>query len=84
MLREIKEELGVPVDISKLISLGKHDFTYYYIVKINLKESDFVLQTEELSEVKWVPLEEVISRILNHDDTFVFNEFMLNLFEKIK
>lgn len=83
-LREIQEELGVSVERPKLIPLGKHNLTYYYFVKSNLKEEDFVLQKEELSEVKWIPIEEVIMRILNHDDTLVFNEFMLNLFKKIK
>ena len=83
-LREIKEELGVSVQKRELIPLGIHNLTYYYFVKSNLKEDDFVLQKEELSAVKWVPINEVITRILNRDDTLVFNEFMLSLFKKIK
>ncbi len=83
-LREIKEELGVSFDKRELKTLGKHNLTYYYLIKCNLKEEDFVLQKEELSEVKWVPIEEVITRIMKRDDTLVFNEFMLNLFKKLK
>lgn len=60
-IRELKEELGIYVSIKKLHSFanGKFDIinekssTYFFCIKCNLKEEKFIIQKEELSQVKW-------------------------------
>ena len=84
VVREIKEELGIEVSSTNIKPIGKREFTVYYYVEINSKENEFTLQQEELSEVKWYTLSEIKEMIKNHKDTIVFNEYMINLFEKIK
>lgn len=92
-IREVKEELGI--DISKndlhkyvakeitLSNINSH-VTYFYYVKTNRKESEFKIQYEELSEVKWFNIDEVINMIENNDDSTVFHENRLNLFKGLK
>ncbi len=66
-VREIFEEVGVKIKESDLHFLGRvlfeknmnSHFTYLYFVRINLNFKDFVIQTEELSKVQWVPILEV-------------------------
>lgn len=93
MVREIKEELGIDVLESDLIPFGKREYTlektnshitYFYYMKCNLDESDFTIQEEELSEVKWFDFDQVISMILSHDESTVFHENRLYLFELLK
>ena len=93
MLREIKEEIGIDVSINDLKRLGNREvniretnshITYYYYVKVNLKEEDFVIQKEELSMVKWFDIDEVVKMILNHDDSIVFKENRIKIFERLK
>ena len=53
-------------------------------MEINLKENEFVLQQEELSEVKWYTLAEIKEMVEKYSDCIVFNEYMMNLFESVK
>ena len=55
--------------------------TYFYYAKSNLNEKDFILQKEELSEVKWFDIDNVIDMIKSKDDSTVFREKRLSLFE---
>lgn len=68
VIREIFEEIGLKAKKEDLHSLQgrilcvketNSHFTYLYYAKTSLKEEDFVIQKEELSEVKWVPILEV-------------------------
>ena len=92
-IREIKEEIGLDISKEELIPFGERTIliketnshvTYSYYIKCNLKEKDFTIQKEELSEVKWFDIDEVINMIIAHDSTIVFSENRLKWFEKLK
>ena len=100
-IREIREELGVEVNPSqfKLIGIRKksdkcsetfinNEFNDIYLLKLNLDIKNLKLQEDEVSEVKFIPLEEFKNMIKNrdktllmHDDEFVmlFNELGYSL-----
>ncbi len=90
-LRELKEEVGITT--KELKPFAEREFTirdsnshitYFYYVKSNLDENDFVIQKEELSEVKWFDLDKVIDMIKSKDETIVFKEERIHLFEQLK
>lgn len=92
-LRELKEEVGIDIIINDLKPFSEREFTigdsnshitYFYYTKSNLNEKDFIIQKEELSEVKWFDIDEVIDMIKSKDDSTVFREERLSLFEKLK
>ena len=92
-LREIKEEVGIDLSTNDLkpfaerklaIRDSNSHITYFYYTKSNLNESDFIIQKEELSEVKWFDIDNVIDMIKSKDDSIVFGEKTLGLFEKLK
>lgn len=73
-IREVGEEVGLEITNEDLHSfyekvLYKREqnshITYLYYAKTNLKEDEFVLQEEEVAEVKWVPIVEVPTWIKN-------------------
>ena len=88
-LREIKEEVGLDVTPKELIPYGEREITisdsnshitYFYYVKCNKKEDEFIIQEEELSEVKWFNIDEIITMI--KDEKTSFKENRIKLFEK--
>ena len=90
-LREIKEELGIKLspgdlrileerDVLKLKSNSRLTRMYYVIYNKN----DFTIQTEELSEVKWFNIDEVIDRIKNNDESITLKSNRLYLLERLK
>lgn len=92
-IREIKEEIGIDVQKEDLHSYGEKELTlrdsnshitYFYYTKSNRKEEEFTIQFEELSEVKWFDIDEVINMINNGDNTTVFTKERLHLFEGLK
>ena len=92
-LREVKEEVGINITINDLKPFAEREFTirnsnshitYFYYIKSNLNEKDFIIQKEELSEVKWFDIDDVIDMIKSKDDSSVFREDRLSLFEKLK
>lgn len=92
-LRELNEEVGISISISDLKPFAEREFTirasnshitYFYYVKSNLNENYFVIQKEELSEVKWFDLDKVIDMIKSKDETIVFKEERIHLFEQLK
>lgn len=93
ILREIKEEVGIDISIDDLHQLGEREFTirdsnshitYFYYIRSNLNEKDFIIQKEELSEVKWFDIDEVIDMIKKNDSSIVFDEKRLKLFEQLR
>ena len=91
-IREVKEEIGLVIPKDKLykykdaeIALKESNShtTHYYYAKIDKEENEFIIQEEELSEVKWVDIDKVISMIKGHDN-IVFKEDKLMLFEGLK
>ena len=92
-LREMKEEVGISINQNELIPFAERSIsiketnshiTYYYYVKLNLKETDFIIQEEELSEVKWFDIDKVIEMIKQKDPSTVFTEKRIKLFEMLK
>lgn len=92
-LRELNEEVGISISINDLKPFVEKVFTirntnshitYFYYVKSNLNEKDFVIQKEELSEVKWFDIDKVIEMINNKDNSIAFDTKKLNLFEQLK
>lgn len=91
--REVKEEIGIDLLDSDLHSFGEKDFilgdsnshvNYYYYAIVNQNEEDFVIQKEELSEVKWFAISKVIEMLENHDPSIVFTKKRKHLFEYLK
>ncbi len=92
-LREIEEEVGVSVPLDELKPFSERELTladsnshitYFYYVKLNLPEESFIIQKEELSEVKWFDLDDIIKMIEEKNETIVFSENRLPLFEELK
>ena len=90
-LRELEEEIGIKFSIDDLHVLEEMQVTkkeinshltrVYYIY---YNGNDFKIQTEELSEVKWFNIDDVINMIKNNDETITFKADRLYLFEKLK
>ena len=92
-LRELKEEVGIDISLEELHPFAEREFTirdsnshitYFYYTKSNNSENDFVIQEEELSEVKWFDIDKVIEMIKANDETIVFKENRLYIFEALK
>ena len=93
ILREVKEEVGLDISKDDLHQFGEREFTiidsnshitYFYYIKSNLNEKDFIIQKEELSEVKWFDIDDVIDMIKKNDSSIVFDEKRLKLFEQLR
>lgn len=93
MLREAKEEIGIDISKNDLHQFGEKDvlirnsnshITYFYYIKTNMEEKEFTIQEDELSEVKWFYIDEVIDMINKKDTSIVFGGNRLKLFEQLK
>ncbi len=93
MIREAREEIGIDIPKDDLHRFGEKDvlirktnshITYFYYIKTNKLESEFTIQEEELSEVKWFYIDEVIDMINRKDTSIVFGGNRLKLFEQLK
>lgn len=83
-IREIKEELGISVNRDLLIEipLNKEKITTkFYFTRIDT--NDFVLQKEEVSEVKWHDISKVIHMMKNEDERFVSSKRIIIVLESI-
>ncbi len=103
IVREMKEEIGVDVSIDKLEfikaamrnikfndDLYNRAFQYTYFWKTDKKESEFVVQEEELTEVKFFEIQEIKDKVKLKDENIAFadeeyiNEIINIVEEKIK
>lgn len=93
-VREVHEELGVKLDKKDLEFLGiyvndeegnKH-FKYMYITKITTKIEDMVIQEEELSEVKYITIQELEDVIKTQDENYTFSkkEYIKEILKRLK
>jgi len=77
IIREVKEELGIDVpknqvkiiDIYKSMDKNKR-FSYNFLFTVNYKINEYILQKEEVDEVKYVTIEEMENQKNNIDYTF--------------
>jgi isopentenyl-diphosphate delta-isomerase type 1 len=96
VIKEVFEELGIilfPADVKFIKSLKKksisnngkfidHEINDVFIVKCREKDLDkFIIQTEELSEVKWINLEELKTFSTDFDTVFPYYEDEITLVE---
>lgn len=81
VLRELKEEIGVIAnkeDIVYFCTIVKERETnshiaYAYYMFLDKDEKDFVLQKEELSEVKWIDFKQFKNMVINNDSSITFS-----------
>lgn len=93
MLREIKEEIGIDIDKKdlELLSIYKSEdlknkyFGYDFFARVDYLIEDYILQEEEVSEVKYMTIEEMEKIKENNDENYTFvkwgNE---NFYEKMR
>ena len=91
-VRELKEEIGLNVNISELKYLAENEvikednskhITKYYSIISNKKEDEYIIQTEELSEVKWYSCIDFINMMENNDERLVFSPKILEVFKNM-
>lgn len=88
-IRECKEELGIEVGMSELhpfttIKNSETHTTYYFYVRCNKDEAGFIFQEEELSQVKWYSINDVINMIKNHGEAIVYKKDKIELFQNFQ
>lgn len=93
-IRELEEEIGLIIDENdlELIDIYKNEkegnncFSYTYLVKTNKKISDMVMQADEVSELKFISIEELENKIDNQDKELplVKRPYIRMLLEEIK
>jgi len=87
-LRELEEELGVKATINDLEfmfiakeqeehpnGIKNHVFYHNYFMKTSQKAEDYKIETEELSEVKYITFEELEKVIKTQNMDFTFSKF---------
>ena len=84
--RETYEEIGVeiPIDDFKLLSIKKEEvylkdykvtnrhFIYSYFALVNYKIEDYTMQEEEVSDLKYITIEEMEEAYKNKDNSYTF------------
>ena len=93
-IRELKEEIGLNFIESdlKLIDIYRNEqknnncFSYMYLVKTNKKIGDMTMQEEEVSELKYISIEDLEDRMkkLDEEINFVKKRHMRVALERIK
>ena len=87
-LRELEEELGFKATINDLEFMfiakeqeeypnGRKNYVFYhnYFMKTNWEVEDYKIETEELSEVKYITFEELEEVIKTQNTDFTFSDF---------
>lgn len=79
IIREVKEELGIeiPKEQIKVIDIYKSDdknkrFGYNFIFVVNYKTEDYILQKEEVAEVKYLTIEDMELAKKKNDTNYTF------------
>ena len=82
--REVEEEIGVkiPEEEFELINIKQempdecnHHFTYNYFVYVNYKIEDYTIQKEEVSDLKYISIEEMEELKKNNDNNYTFTSW---------
>ena len=85
-IREIKEELGVDILPSQLTLIGtrkssskpkatfiNNEFNDVYLLQLSLNLDKIILQEDEVSEVKYIPIDEFRHMIKTEDETLLMH-----------
>lgn len=95
IVREIKEELGIEVTVEELKPLAtfkqpyesqtttNNNYTKYYFYTTNRKIEDYTICLEELSELKYITLEEMEQKVENKDESCSYAQRDQNMKEVI-
>ena len=83
--REFREELGYPLDLTGLrpsVTVNfPEGFDDFYIVNRDLDETQLALQKEEVSAVRWVTLEELLTMLDSGEFIPYPRSFLMFLFQ---
>ena len=89
IFREVKEEIGIeiPKEQIKVIDIHKSNdknkrFQYNFLFVVNYKIEDYVLQKEEVAEVKYFTIEELEKAKKNNDINYTFCNWNEEDFER--
>lgn len=78
VIRETKEEIGLDIDAEDLLFIGcarsmqaqgdiiNNHFNEFFIVKKDIDISKLKLQSEEVQDIKWLEVEDLLQRISNN------------------
>lgn len=91
IIRETKEEIGIDIsndNILKVLEI-KHDkekrnFVDVYILEKDINIKEIIVQNNEVSDIKYYSLEELIKAHNSFDSNFVIHSFFLDLVESIE
>lgn len=90
IIRETKEELGLDISNDKILKVleVKHDrvkrnFVDIYLLAKEVNIKDVILQNDEVSDIKYFSLEELISAHNTKDTNFVNHSFFPDVVRKI-
>ena len=91
-LRELYEEVGLKVEDKEMVFINKElvtkknnsHFNYMYYVKSDLNANEFIIQKEELSEVKWIHISKLIECLKNKDNSFCINTDKIDELELLR
>lgn len=71
IVREVKEELNIDIDIDKLEFITKFRIESLivetFILKCNYEIEEMTLEKDEVSEVKWMTIDEIEELVSNND-----------------
>jgi len=91
IIRETKEELGLDISNDKILKVleVKHDkvkrnFVDVYLVAKDVNIKDVILQNDEVSDIKYFSLEELINAHNTKDTNFVNHSFFNDVVRKIR
>ena len=95
MIRELQEEIGIKLKKCDLelfsivkrkgISTRNNTFQYQYFIYTNKKISEFIIDTNEVEEVKYITLGELKEILSSNDENYTFSKrkYMLEIFNKL-
>ena len=79
IFREVKEEIGIeiPKEQIKVVDIFKNNknkpiFSYNFMFEVKYKIEDYKLQKEEVSEIKYITIEDMEVAKKNNDENYTF------------
>ena len=86
VVREVKEELNLNVDVNKLEFIASYkrdkDYVDVWVLRQNAKISDLKLQSEEVQDVKWCTLEEWLKLVDDGEGIKSSTDYLKKYLEK--
>lgn len=87
MSKELKEELGIDFDFSKIRPVFTFNFDEgfddFYLIKQDIKLSSLILQKEEVKDARWATMDEILELIKNNE-FITYSEELIRLLFQIK